>query len=242
MTPPDTFRPMRTDTDGLLRRAREAFERRDYLAALADAREVIAKHPDFADVRHLMGLCLASLGESEGALEQFDQALALNPRYIDAHLSRAITLNELGRFDEARESLDRAAESEADSGTGFPVTVAARLANAHAGVAELYMAAGAPAEAVVELGRALDLRPGYHDLRNRLGEALLQLGQLDAARVELERALDGNAGFQRARMNLGLVHYRAGRLDQAREEWEEVRRHNPDGPQVRAYLHLLQRT
>lgn len=231
---------MTTEASKLLTRARAAFERRDYVAALADARELVEGHPHFADVRHLMGMCLSMLGQPEEALEQFDMALAENDAYIDAHLCRAITLNELGRLDEARESFERAADHEERLGGRFPTSVSARLANAHATVAELYLAAGAADAAVKELGRALELRPGFHDLRNRLGEALMQLGDLDAARAELERALDGNGRFLRARLNLGLVHYRAGRRDDAREAWEEGRSQDPANAQVRAYLHLLE--
>jgi tetratricopeptide (TPR) repeat protein len=231
---------MTSDIDPLLRRARQAFDRRDYVAALADAREVAAAHPAFADVHHLMGLCLSMLGQPEEALEQYDMALAQNESYIEAHLARAITLNELGRFDDASASVERAAAAESRQGGRYPASVSARLANAHAAVAELYLAAGSPAEAVAELRRGLRLRPEFHDLRNRLGEALMRLGELDPAREELERALEGNDRFLRARINLGLVHYRAGRLEEARSAWEECRAQEPASPQVRAYLHLVE--
>jgi tetratricopeptide (TPR) repeat protein len=231
---------MTTQADALLERARAAFERRDYVAALADVREIVDNHPHFADVRHLMGLCLSMLGQPEAAVEEFDRALAENDQYIDAHLARAITLNELGRFDEAKESMERAAECEAKLGGRFNASVSARLANAHATVAELYLAAGAAKEGVAELRRALELRPGFHDLRNRLAEALMQLGELDGAREELERALEGNGRFFQARLNLGLVHHRAGRHDEAREAWEECRSQDPASPRVRAYLHLME--
>jgi tetratricopeptide (TPR) repeat protein len=231
---------MTTPYEALLARARGAFERRDYVAALADVREIVDNHPHFADVRHLMGLCLNMLGQPESALEQFDRALAENAAYIDAHLSRAITLNELGRFDEARESMERAAECEARLGGRFNASVSARLANGHASVAELYFAAGAVAEAADELRRALALRPDFHDVRNRLAEALMQLGDLDGARDELELALEGNGRFFQARLNLGLVHHRAGRPEAAREVWEECRAQDPASPHVRAYLNLLE--
>jgi tetratricopeptide (TPR) repeat protein len=231
---------MTMQADTLLDRARTAFDRGDFVAALADAREIVDNHPHFADVRHLMGLCLSMLGQPEKALEQYDRALAENDAYIDAQLARAITLNELGRFDEAKEGVERAAECEARLGGRFNVSVSARLANAHAAVAELYLAADAPKEAVAELRRALELRPAFHDHRNRLAEALLQLGELETARQELERVLEGNGRFFQARLNLGLVHHRAGRTEEAREQWEECRSQDPSSPRVRAYLNLLE--
>ena len=233
---------MTYDQDQLIQRGRDAYERRDYVAALADFREVVEHHPDFADVRHLMGLCLSFLGQPEGALEQFDRALEENPAYIEAHLNRAITLNELGRYDEAREAFDRAAACERESGGRFPASVSARIANAHNAVGELYMAASAPREAAEQFRKALELRPTYPDIRNRLGDALMQQGDLHGARTEFERALEGNGRFLQGRLNLGLAHFRLGDYPAAREQWEECRAQDPNSPQVRAYLRLLEDT
>jgi tetratricopeptide (TPR) repeat protein len=231
---------MNSRTQRLLFTAREAYERRDYNAALADLRTVAEEHPGFADVRNLMGLCLSMLSRPEDALAEFDRALERNDCYIEALLNRAITLNELGRFDEAREAFDRAGSCEEREESPFPASVSARIANAYLQVGELYMAASAPAEAADEFRRALELRPEFHDIRNRLGEALLQTGSADAAREAFERALEGNDRFLRARLNLGLALYRAGRVDAAREQWEECQRQAPSNPQARAYLRLLE--
>lgn len=224
--------------DLMMQRARAAFDRRDYVAALAELQEVVDNHPHFADVRHLMGLCLSFLGQPENALDQFDRAIAENECYIEAHLNRAITLNELGRYDEARDAFHQAASCEQRGGR-FPASVSARVANGHASVGELYMAASAPGEAAEQFRKALALRPAFHDIRNRLGEALLQLGELDAAREEFQRALDGNGRFLQARVNLGLVHYRKGDLEGAGEHWEDARAQDPASAQVRAFLRLL---
>lgn len=231
---------MTEEAERLIQRAREAYDRRDYVAALADLREVVDNHPHFADVRHLMGLCLSFLGQPDAALEQFEKALEENDCYIEAQLNRAITLNELGRYDEAKAAFEKAGECEGRAGGRFSSSESARIANGHAATADLYIAAGAPGVAADELRKALDLRPGFHDLRNRLGEALMQAGELEASMAELERALEGNGRFLRARLNLGLVLYRLDRHDEAREQWEEARSQSPNSPQVRAYLRLLE--
>lgn len=226
--------------DQLLAQARASFDRRDYVGALSRLQDIVSEHPHFADVRHLMGMCLSFLGQPENALEQFDRALEENDAYIEAHLNRAITLNELGRYDEAKAAFDTAAACESRIGGRFPASVSARLANAHASVGELYMAANAPAEAAGQFRRALELREAFHDIRNRLGEALMQLGRLEEAETEFETALEGNGRFLQARLNLGLVRYRAGDPGGAREHWEEGRSQDPSSPQVRAYLRLLE--
>lgn len=223
----------------LMQRARLAFERGDYASALADAQEVLAAHPGFADLRHLAGLCHGFLGNSEAALAEFEQALALNPRYIEAHLNRAITLTDLGRYDEAQASFASAAEHETEDGGPFTAGILARLANGHAELGDLYMQGGGAEDAASEYRRALELRPAFHDIRNKLAEALIELGSLDEAKAELERVRDGNPRFMAARLNLGLVYYRLERLERAREEWHACERLQPTHPQVRAYLTML---
>ncbi|HIF08316.1 MAG TPA: tetratricopeptide repeat protein, partial [Gemmatimonadetes bacterium] len=57
---------------------------------------MLEDHPNFADVRNRAGLCLAMMGDPESALEEFDAALEINDEYAEAHLNRAIVLNDLG--------------------------------------------------------------------------------------------------------------------------------------------------
>jgi len=228
-------------TEQLIHRGREAYERGDYVAALADFREVLENHAQFADIRHLAGLCFSFLGQPEEALEEFDRALELNDGYIEAHLNRAITLNELGRYDEARAAFDNATAAEQGVGGRFPAAVSARIANAHMAVGDLYMAASAPGDAAREFRAALELRPLFHDIRNRLGEALMQLGEFAEAKQELAKAVEGNPRFFTARLNLGLAHFRLGDHDEARSQWETCKEADPQSPQVRAFLTLLER-
>ncbi len=228
--------------DQLIQRGRLAFERRDYAAALADFRQVLDQQPTFADIRHMAGLCLNFLGDPEAALEEFDRALALNEGYIEAHLSRAITLNDLGRYDEAEEAFRRASEHVRPvEGGRFPSAVSARLANAHAELGDLYMAASAPEEAVVQYWAALELRPSFIDIRNKLAMALMQLGELDQAEAQLQTAIEANPEFLMARLNLGLVHFRRERFEEAAAEWHRCAERHPDHPQVRAYLAMLEK-
>lgn len=222
-----------------MQRGKQAFERRDYASALADFREILLRHPDFADIHHLSGLCLSFLNQPQAALEQFDQAVSLNEAYVEAHINRAITLNELGRFDEAREAFRRASHFEREASGIFPGAVSARLANAHAAVGDLYLEAGAPSQAAEQYRRALELRSHFHDIRNKLAQALLLLGDMEGATTELKHILDGNPDFLAARLNLGLVLFRRGDSAAAAQEWQRCRAQQPGNPQVRAYLAML---
>ena len=231
---------MDSNLDVLIERGKQAYERRDYVTALANFQEVIERNPRYPDIRHLTGLCLSFVGQSEDALREFEAAVALNDGYVEAHLNRAITLNELGRYDDAREAFGRATELEQGRADRFPAAVSAKLANAHLHVGDLYMAANAPAEASDQYRAALGMRTRFTDIRNKLATALLQLGRLEEAEHELVTALEHNPRYIEARLNLGLAKFRRGDEAGAREQWAAAREQSPDDPQVRAYWSLIE--
>jgi tetratricopeptide (TPR) repeat protein len=225
----------------LAKRGLEAFERKEYAEALKLFRSVLAERPGFADIRHHAGLCLGFLGETEAAIAEIDQALAENPAYVEAHVSRALLLQEVGRYDEARDAFQSACHHERESHGRFPAAVTARLANAHAELGDLYLAAGNAQEAASQFLAALELRPQFHDIRNKRAAALLALGRTGEAISELRAVLEGNPRFLSARLNLGLACYREGRLEEAAAEWRACAAQQAEHPQVRAYLALLDR-
>ena len=98
----------------------------------------------------------------------------------------------------------------------------------------------APAEASQQYRTALELRPMFHDIRNKLAVALLALDWPEEAAIELQRVLEANPRFLAARLNLGLAYDRLGRLGDATEQWRAAAELQPDHPQVRAYMSLLQ--
>jgi tetratricopeptide (TPR) repeat protein len=232
---------MHVSSEHLLAQARERFAVQDYYGAAHLLEEVLESGRSFADVHHLLGLCLALLGQRDRALLQFEQALALNPRYIEANIHRGILLNELGRAEEA-EAAFRAAVAHGEAGiAGFSRPVAARLANLHAQLGEAYAEAGALAEAIEQFRRAVTLGPAFHDLRYRLARLLLEAGRPLEAREELEAILAEHPDFLDAAASLGLAHYLAGDAAAARELWAACQNRRSPDARVGAYLAMAQR-
>jgi tetratricopeptide (TPR) repeat protein len=229
-------------TEQLLARAQEAVARSAYFAALEDLDEVARREPTFADVHNLIGLCRSLLGQPELALTAFERATELNPGYVEAHLNRAITLNDLGRYDEAREQFEQASDADEEKGGGpYPSALAARLANMHAQLGDLYAEGGALDEAVRQYRTAKEIRPRFIDIRNKLGRALIEHGALDEAVDELESILEINPGFIGARANLGLARYRSGDHGAAEAEWKRCLVQQPENAQVQSFLGMLRR-
>ncbi|MDB4949645.1 MAG: repeat-containing protein [Gemmatimonadetes bacterium] len=226
----------------LIARGKEAFARNQYLPALANLQEVAARYPSFADVQNLIGLCLSLLGRPEEAVDAFRRATETNAGYVEAHLNLAITLNDLGRFDEARAEFQAASEADEEKASGpFPSAAAARLANKHAELGDLYAEAGAPADALREYRRAVELRPQFLDIRNKLARTLIEVGQAEQAADELREVVRLRPAFVAARSNLGLALFRLERMEDAENEWQRCLQQQPDNAQVSGYLGMLAR-
>ena len=220
-------------------RGNSAWEQDDFATAYQHFRAILVDHPNFADIRHRAGLCLAMMGDPAGALEQFDEALKVNERYAQALLNRAIVLNELGRFEEATECFHRAGALDVRDCNVFPSHMGNQLANAHARTGDLYMAADRPEEAATEYAAAVEIRPGFLDLRFKLAEAYMDLDMWVDARLHLKEILALNPEFVGARVRLGALLNRMGDTEGARREWERCAEQNPDDRRIRAYLASL---
>lgn len=232
---------MKTRPDHLMAQARERFAMQDYHGAVVLLEEVVESGRSFADVHHLLGLCWSLLGQTGRALEAFDRALELNARYIEAHVHRGLVLNQLGRTTEAEAAFRRATAGDAPAPGRLAAGVSARLANQHAALGEAYAEAGELPGAIEQYRRAVELGPGFHDLRHRLARLLLESGGALEAREELERILAVQPTQREVRTSLGLAHYLAGDSAAAQATWEAALADHPGDPRILAYLAMLRR-
>ncbi len=232
---------MDVSTRGIVDVARERFANRDYYGALLALGDISGSGRAYADIHHLRGLCFSLLDRPDEALQEFDRALALNPRYLEALLHRGLVLNQLGRAPEAAAAFAAAALAEGPPVAGFSAPIAARLANEHARLADLYAEAGGRDAAVLECRRAVQLGPNFHDLRLRLARLLLEAGNPLQAREELEVILAARPEWVEARVQLGMARYLAGDTAGARDTWRACREARPDLERVAAYLAMAER-
>jgi tetratricopeptide (TPR) repeat protein len=225
----------------LLGIARERFATRDYRGAALLLSSAIESGQGYADAHHMLGLCLALNEQREEALRSFDAAIQLNPRYVEAHLNRAIVLSDLGRSQEAEEALAQAQLYGRPDATGFPTVVANRLANMHAELGRAYREAGDFTSAMGQLHHALALRPGFLDLRLDLARTMLDSGRPVEALHELEAILQVRPNWLDAMLLQGLAAYLEGELEQAKSVWENASERHPEEPRLETYRSMLAR-
>ncbi len=225
----------------LLTVARERFATRDYRGAALLLDSAIRSGQGYADAHHLLGMCYALTEQPEQALRCFDAAVRLNPRYVEAHLNRAIVLGDLGRAAEAEQGMAQALDLGAPDATGFPTMVADRLANMHAELGRAYREAGAFSKATEHLEAALNLRPAFADLRLELARTRLEAGDPSSAGAELDAVLEKHADWLDAMLLRGLAAYLSGDLEQAKTVWDRASERNPDEPRLESYRSMLAR-
>jgi tetratricopeptide (TPR) repeat protein len=220
--------------------ARDYFERGLYAEAIEEVGEALKHYPDFPDLHNQLGLALSLSGDRVQAVSAFRRALHLHPGYVEARLNLAITLNDLGRYDEALREFQFEAPRDPDHGNLSP-EVRAHLAESHVLLGDTYRNLGMLVDASQEYRKALRHAPRFLDIKNKLGATYGEMGLYPDAETVLAEALAQNPRYVHARVTLGVILWKSGRITRAREEWERCLVDNPDEVRARAYLEMLDR-
>ncbi len=221
---------------------REHFQKRELDKAEAYLNQVLEADDRFADVHDMLGLVAHSRGNFQGAEEHFTRALAINPAYTEAALNLAVTLNDRGKYKEAREVYERIQGKPTGAITTLDPFARGKLANMHADLAQAYADSGLPREAVAELEKAVNLCPQFADLRTKLGNHLRELGDLGGARVQYEAAIEARSTFVPARIHLGVTLLALKKPNDATEQWKKALELEPENHHARMYLRMLERS
>jgi tetratricopeptide (TPR) repeat protein len=149
------------------------------------------------------GGSLATLGRHEEAINCYDQALAIDPRFAAVWNNKGISLADLGRRAEATSCYDQA----------LAIDPRHALAWNNKGLA--LAALGRPAEAINCYDQALAIDPRFAAAWNNKGPALAALGRREEAINCYDQALAIDPRHARAWTNKGIALARLGRREEA---------------------------
>ncbi len=188
----------------------------------------VKKSPNKARPHNNLGLALAEMGRQDEAMEQYYEALKINPIYHKAFNNLGNLYEKEGRYEEAISVYENVLERK-------PTYVSANynIANIYmkfgdfkkaenhyvtalifkpdhvksiANLAVLMMKQGRSEEAVRLGYQALELEPHDAEIMTNLGGALLLRGEIDIAIYYLGKALAISPDIEEARINLNAAH------------------------------------
>ena len=218
---------------------REHYQKREFDKAEQMLRQVLETDDRLADVHDMLGVICHSRGNFTQAEHHFERALALNPNYTEAALNLAVTYNDRGKYEAARQVYARIRGAPGGSVPGLDPFARGKIANMHAEVGQAYADAGLPREAILEYEKAVGLCPQFADLRTKLGMLLRELNELPRARHQYEAAIEARPKYVPARIQLGITLLSQGEADKAREQWDKVLELEPDNARAKMYLRMM---
>ena len=154
------------------------FEAREAPQALAALREAVALDSTSAVYRDVLGLVFSQLGRPDLALEQFREAVVLDPQLADAHFHHGVSLAESTEWAEAAAAYRKA--------LALPTLTVPDLAHQNLGLALYHLRLYGEAEQ--ELRFAISLSPEMQAAYYHLGLVLTAQTRLAEARVAFTRA------------------------------------------------------
>lgn len=157
-------------------------------------RAAVEHEPWLATAHYNLGTALLRTGgDVAEAVQHLEEAVTLQPDYVDALVNLGIVRAGAGDAEAAGDLFQRAVDAEPDN------------ANALSNLGTYHLQRGAFEEAVAVLGRAATVAPGRADVAANLAAAYFQVGDADSARRFAQQALTLDPGQPMARQVLGAL-------------------------------------
>jgi tetratricopeptide (TPR) repeat protein len=152
----------------------------------------------------------------EEAINQYQEAIRLNPSYADAYYTLGSALLKKGQTDAAISQFQEVIRLKPDDANAYNSLGTARLKK------------GQIDEAISQFQDAIRLKSDDVDTHYNLGNALLKKGQTDAAISQFQEVIRLKPNDAEAHNNLGTVLGMKGQIEKAISQFQEAIRLKPD--------------
>ena len=184
----------------------------------------LEKNPGCWMAHYNLGIVLSEQGETDQAIDHYQQAISLRPGYAEAHYNLGRLLAEQGQFDHAIDHYERAAEiNPAD-------------AEAQNNLGVILFGAGRVDDAIAHYQKALKIQPAYPEASCNLANALIASGDLDGAIARYSVCLAVMPDQVEAQYNLASALLRKGRTDEAIAHYQKAIELHPESADAHANL------
>jgi tetratricopeptide (TPR) repeat protein len=211
--------------------------------------EVLKRNKTLPEAHNMKGLVLLLQKHTSEAIGEFSRAIALRPRYVTPRLYLALMARSKGDFARATTEYNTLTEVAPHLPAGYlgqaeslmlmrrqadAIGVLEKWKNADPGsllpyqvLANVYLAAREPQEAIRQLHVALAKRPHDSATLTILGTAYAVLGDTRSAMSKYEAALAANGVNTDAAIRLGELEAGAGKSDQALVHFRDALKADP---------------
>ncbi|MDA9279799.1 tetratricopeptide repeat protein [bacterium] len=159
--------------------------------ALTGATSALKAYPHSVILCNIAGAACAGLLQFDRAIDYYQIAIKVNPKFVEAHYNMASALQKKGDLKGAIQAYKQAVLIKPDYADAFY-----NLANTLKDMGEL----GA---AIKSYKQAIKINPNLHNAHNNMGNALKDMGKLTAAIESYKRAIKINSSHEDAYRNLG---------------------------------------
>jgi tetratricopeptide (TPR) repeat protein len=173
--------------------------------------EVVAEAPEDANAHYLLGRTRFNENDYRGAIANFERALELHPKYVEAENNIGLAWRELNEFEKAK-----AAFQTAIAWQGLSPVDAQPFLN----LGKLCASQHQPDEAISYLNRAAELAPKNPTIHEELSQVYAGKGDLSKAQAELEEAIALAPDVSSLHYQLGQIYRKRGLTERAQKEFD----------------------
>ncbi len=172
--------------------------------------------PDSFRVRYNLGSAYRLEKDYKKAAEQFERAIKLNPKYIDAYSSLAKTYYDQGKIEDAKRILQNS------------LNIAPEEPKVYLNLANTFRVCNEDEIAINLINRAIELDPNNPQCYLKLGAIYGEMKNYKSAIESFNKMIDLDANNPKGYSNLANALRLNGNLSEAVENYKKAIRLNPD--------------
>ncbi len=187
-------------------------------------RYILSKDPNNYVACVSLGTIFDQKGQIDAAIQLYEKAERLEPRYVEAHNNLGSAFGRAGRVPEAIAQYKKAVE------------LMPHLPQLHSNLGAALARNGELTEAMIQFRKAIELSPDFAEAHSNLGYALLMKGNADEALVELQKGVELKPDSIETQMHLGDLLLARGQIVDAIVHYREALRLRPNSEEAQRKL------
>lgn len=225
--------------DRLFKEARKYFQDGNTKMAEPLLQQLVLENSKNPEVYQMLSSIFYDQGKFTRAIQTLKKALEIDPQYTDASVGLSIILNDLGRYDEAKQVFHEA-KMLLDRKKNENEFFDEKLASKYEELADLLFQFKRYKESLEQFEKARELTLRKEELSLRMAEVFYQMNDIDRAIQELKIIIRNYPQSAAPRLKLGIIHFNRNQLAEAKEQWEHVLMRDPSHPDATKYIKMAE--